>query len=136
MFDGNDRESGSVVDKLSLLLTSGRMSPSNREIIGQLFEEEVDIEKALRLAQELIIMTPEFHTTGIVTKNGETRGEIPAATKTCKRHKAVIHIMLKGGCDSYNMLVPHSQCNGKGMIFICRLFMIPVPKPFSTMNFT
>jgi hypothetical protein len=118
MFIGNDMDSGSVVDKLSLLLTSGRMSPTNREIIGQIFEEEVNTEKALHLAQQLIIMTPEFHTTGIVTKNGEPRGEIPAAIKTCKKHKAVIHIMLKGGCDSYNMLVPHSQCNGKGTILI------------------
>ena len=135
----DDSDGASVIDKLSLLLTSGRMSPTSREIVGQIFEEEDDAEKALRLAQQLIIMTPEFHTTGIVTQNGETRGEIPTATKTCKRHKAVVHIMLKGGCDSYNMMVPHSQCDGKGRIdsFVdLSCSGGHTHNPFSLINFT
>ena len=97
-----------------MLLTSGRMSPKNRNIISHIFEQEGNTEYALHLVQQMMIMTPEFHTTGIIQQGGEKREAIPAATKACNKHKAVVHIMLKGGCDSYNMLVPHSQCKGKG----------------------
>ncbi len=104
-----------VVQDLATMLTSGRLNPSHRSVIKQAYLAANDHSKGLQMAQRLMILSPEFHQTGNVKENMETRPPIPAATKTCKEYKTIIHIQLKGGCDSFNMLVPHSQCrDGKG----------------------
>lgn len=60
-YDNNE-----VVDELSTLLTSGRMSSTNRRSIRDAYEEVYSFNKdwaeALRVAQQLIIMSAEFHT--------------------------------------------------------------------------
>ena len=103
-----------IVDDLCGLLTSGRMGNSNRSIIKDAYSGALhagsDADSALRVAQQLIVSSPEYHTTGTVS-NGRTKksyGSVP--TKTCKKYKAVVHLLLEGGMDSYNLLVPHSQC--------------------------
>ena len=92
------------------MLTSGRMSNKNRDIITKAYSSSSD---SIRVAEQLFISAPEFHSTGLVRSNGINR-QIEPVTGTCKSYKAVVHIMLKGGCDSYNMLVPHSQCQAAG----------------------
>ena len=101
-----------VVDDLATLLTSGRMSETNREIIRAQFTQTDDKQVAFRLAEQLALASPEFHATGESDTKGTLRADLPPRTKTCKIHKAVVHLLLKGGCDSYNMLVPHSNCDG------------------------
>lgn len=106
-----------IVDDLATLLTSGRMSKTNRDIISRsYFEEKQRSQKqgALLVASQLAISSPEFHVTGKASPVGASRESSPLPTKTCKRHKTVIHLLLAGGCDSYNMLIPHSKCNGVG----------------------
>ena len=104
-----------VIDSLGTLLTSGRLSEYHKQVIKQAYLEANDESHALQTAQRLMILSPEFHQTGAL-HGGLSRKRPPATpvTKVCKNYKAVIHLLLKGGCDSFNLLVPHSQCRGKG----------------------
>ncbi len=103
-----------VVDNLATMLTSGRLSNYHKDITKQVYLSGSNDLESLKLAQQLILLSPEFHQTGLVEEAGERRPFMPPATKVCKEYKAVVHILLKGGCDSFNLLVPHSQCRGKG----------------------
>jgi len=69
---------------------------------------------ALRVAQQLIFSSAEFHTNGI-PRNTNIRKDTSStfAKKSCiQNYKAVVHLQLQGGLDSYNLLVPHSGCSG------------------------
>ncbi len=107
-----------VVDELATLLTSGRLNKEKREQLYQAFEEFDDRESAEKHIQQLIILTPEFHSTGIVRELTSHR-PLPAKNrKTCKPYKAVVHLMLYGGVDSYNILVPYSGCKAAAGEFV------------------
>lgn len=101
-----------AIDELATLLTSGRMSSQKRNLITA----NCNFSKSdcLLKAEQLILSSPEFHSTGLVRSNGVER-ETKSTLGTCKPYKAIVHILLKGGCDSYNMLVPLSQCQGAGI---------------------
>jgi hypothetical protein len=86
------------------------MSTKNRYIVAESYASAKD---GLRAAEQLIISAPEFHSKGLVKSSGTGHQAVPSP-ETCKSYKAIIHILLKGGCDSFNMLVPHSQCTTAG----------------------
>ncbi len=103
-----------VVDDLASLLTSGRLSEHHRNLIEELYSNHQNKAEALKLAQQLIVLSPEFSALGISRETQEKRPELASPTKTCQEYKAVVHILLKGGCDSFNLLVPHSRCSDRG----------------------
>lgn len=105
-----------IIDELATLLTSGRMSTRNRNIIEKSYNAS---NNSLLVAEQLFLSAPEFHSTGLVRSN-DTKRKVGSVSRSCKAYKAVVHILLKGGCDSYNMLVPHSQCQAAqtGMFYI------------------
>lgn len=106
-----------VIQDLATMLTSGRLNSYHRSVIKEAYLTAKDTSDGLQIAQRLMIMSPEFHQTGAVRDAAQKRPPISPITKNCKQYKAVIHILLKGGCDSFNMLVPHSQCReGKGKL--------------------
>lgn len=87
-FDGSltaEEQASKVISELATILTSGRLAADSREIIKAAYIEklnEVDSNgvpiddaagMALRLAQQLIVTTPEFHTTNVVTRTGDSR---------------------------------------------------------------
>ncbi|KAL7569392.1 hypothetical protein ACA910_010477 [Epithemia clementina (nom. ined.)] len=107
-----------IVDQLSLLMTSGRLSSTSRTIIQQAYEEKKatsDHAKAIIRAQQLILTTPEFHTTGRVAPISKARPQPSTPNPTGKPYKAVVLLMLHGGCDSFNMIVPHT-CSGSTLV--------------------
>ncbi len=105
-----------VLDDLSLLLTSGRLSDKNKEIIKDTVEDMYlngDSDKAIRIAQQLILMSPEFHVWGQTTRNTGTKRSVRGYDSTPKHgYKAVVYIFLDGGVDSFNLLVPKGNCAG------------------------
>ncbi|GMH79107.1 hypothetical protein TL16_g08033 [Triparma laevis f. inornata] len=112
-----------VVEELSLLLTSGRLSDKTRSIIVEEYETELrrygDEGRALRLAQQLFAFSPEFHTTNKneVPEDAEIR-KIPADNEEAtvvSDYKAIVYLMMFGAADSYSFLVPHSGCGDKDM---------------------
>ena len=109
-----------VIDELSTLLTSGRVIGTNQELNQRAYLSIMSTNQnqaaALRVAQQLIFSSAEFHTNGI-PRNTNIRKDTSStfAKKSCiQNYKAVVHLKLQGGLDSYNLLVPHSGCSGLG----------------------
>jgi len=102
-----------VVNKLATVLTSGRLSAENKELISQAYYSKLNDTSiddpsgsALRFAQQLLLTTPEFHTNNLVSKTGAARAEPDPPTQTNgTSYKAIVYVMFGGGCDSFNMLV-------------------------------
>jgi uncharacterized protein (DUF1501 family) len=97
-----------ITDELATLLTSGRLSLASRELIGKVIQAEPTPALALIKAQQLMAFTPEFHSTNVARKTGETRPELEAPPPSTKPYKAVVYLLLDGGMDSFNMLAPHT----------------------------
>lgn len=103
-----------VIDQLSTILTSGRLNTNSRELILKEYDKILSTtennDTALRFAQQLILTSPEYHTTGSFNNSLKKRPRRSYSQKSCKKYKAVIHLLLEGGLDSFNMLVPYSGC--------------------------
>lgn len=106
-FDSQFSDANDVVTELSTLLTGGRLGAQNKQIVIEAYRSKLpDKEAGMRIAQQLIISSPEFQSSNTVLKNGQPR--LPVADPQPKGvpYKAVVYIMLTGGADSFNMLVP------------------------------
>jgi uncharacterized protein (DUF1501 family) len=97
-----------TVDSLASLLTAGRLSKQSRAIIADVVRSEQNLTLGLIKAQQLMVFTPEFHSTNIVKATETQRPEPNPIQPSSKPYKAVVYILLEGGMDSFNMLAPHS----------------------------
>ena len=111
-----------AIDEMSLLLTGGRLSDHARQIIVAEYEKELsrygDEEKAMRVAQQLLVITPEFHSTSLndIKDEGGMREVVEEeVAKVPSDYKAVVYLMMFGAADSYNFIIPHSGCGEKDM---------------------
>ena len=108
-----------VVDELDLLLTAGRLEDYSRDYIVNEFKVEaqnVGFDGAVTLAKQLLISAPEFHVTNHVRRKLANERPDGEARNGTKPFKAIVFLLLVGGMDSYNLIVPHSDCkNGKDM---------------------
>ena len=105
--------SSDIVNEMATLLTAGRLSMSSRKIVTQAYDDMAGSAlDGLRLSQKLMLTSSEFHTTNTMNSNGGTRPSFTFPDKKSKPYKAVVMIMFSGGCDSFNMLVPHTCANG------------------------
>ena len=77
------------------------MKNENKQIIKEVYDSELDKNQALRLAQQLIIAAPEFHSTGVSFKSGLEREQKASTGKSCNKYKAVVHILLAGKDSPY-----------------------------------
>ena len=64
----------------------------------------------MRIAVQLIASSPEFHSTNVARRIGLPMSFSGYTKKPAEPYKAVIYYMLEGGADSFNMLVPRSNC--------------------------
>jgi len=99
---------GKITDELATLLTGGRLSVASRRVIDKVVEMESDPFLKIIKAQQLMLFTPEFHSTNIVRKSGATRPEPQSQPPPSKPYKAVVYVLLEGGMDSFNMFAPHT----------------------------
>lgn len=103
-----------VVDQLSTLLTAGRLSQANKDTIVEAYVDTIDNGKsdyeAAINAQQMVAMTPEFNSNCLVRKTGDPRPAPGAQAPSGNPYKAVVFVMLSGGFDSFNMMVPKSGC--------------------------
>ena len=104
-----------VVDELSLLLTAGRVDGYAKDVIVQEFQVEEaanGLQDAITVAQQLLIAAPEFHMTNQIGRvMGQGRTSAVARNGT-RPFKAIVYLFLFGGLDSFNLIIPHSQCRG------------------------
>jgi hypothetical protein len=82
-----------VVDELSLLLTGGRLNSRSKLIIASAYQEEENNDDGLRLAQKLILHTPEFHTTSTSDVTSTARPDLASPESSNQRYKAVSEII-------------------------------------------
>jgi len=107
-----------VVDDLATLLTSGRLTEGNRQIVMDAFDYTIsqgfEFFEAVVNAQQLIAVSPEYHTSNIPAKTGQNRTTGSSGrTATNIPYKSVVFLMLAGGADSFNILVPNQgACTG------------------------
>jgi uncharacterized protein (DUF1501 family) len=100
--------------ELSLLLTSERLSEKKLEDIYKATEAESSDDRAWRRSLQLMITSPEFHSTNILDSIPQARTKQKKTAQSGaldSGYKAVIHLVLRGGCDSFNMLIPHPSCS-------------------------
>ena len=111
-FKPSSNVASKVIDELDLLLTSGRLSGENKRLILQRYTETLasDPQNALKIAQQLVIATPEFHSTNNIRKRGGFRRVSVASGSNTKPYKAVVTLFLAGGMDSFYMLAPFKLC--------------------------
>jgi len=107
--------STAVVDTLASLLTAGRLSQAHRDKIRIAFDNAGSANDGLRLAQQLIVTTSEFHSANTVKTTGTSRTNFAFPQPSGKPYRAVVLIMFAGGCDSFNMLTPYSCTKGKDL---------------------
>ncbi len=100
---GEEGYSGAVVDELATLLTSGRLSAEHRQFIRNAYDNAGSSNDGLRIAQEMIFTSAEFHTTNPVNTGDQHRESFSFPAPTGKPYKALVYVMFAGGCDSYNM---------------------------------
>jgi len=108
---GQEGYSNTVVDKLSTLLTAGRLGSKSKSIIVDAYDSAGSADDGLILAQQLIVTTSEFHTTNTAESTDQPRDEPTLPQSTGKPYRAVVNLFLAGGLDSFNMLVPHTCSN-------------------------
>lgn len=108
-----------VVEQLDELLTAGLLNEHTAKVIREAYSEAAaagaGADAALRVAQQLITAAPEFHATQRYTPSERERPPLESAganaTEDAPRgYKAVVVLFMAGGCDSFNLLVPHSRC--------------------------
>jgi len=96
----------SSVDDLDVLLTGGRLTPSNLQVVRDVYDNALDGEKA-QAAQMAIILSPEFNNLGVADSPGLRPAiEDSPANGKLRPYKAIILVELNGGADTYHMLVP------------------------------
>jgi len=114
-----------IIEEMDLLLTGGRLNEKGYDIMISTYdnklEETVDDDgptsnplfKALQAVQKLFFMTPEFHSTNGNKLTDEERVVTPNETASTapESYKAVVYLYFVGAIDSYNVLVPYSDCN-------------------------
>ena len=102
-----------MVRDLSYLLTGGRMTETRQQIIATEVSAQPNATTQYRLALQLLSSSPEFHSTNSIDPLAPPERPPKKPSKVVpptQDYKAVIHFMLVGGCDSFNVLVPASTC--------------------------
>ena len=119
-------DSSELVDEMALLLTAGRLNTQSRTILADAYDQELQTngaDSALKVVQKLIVSTPEFHSTNVFENIDVDRPVSPRPQPSTKPYKAIVYLNLDGGLDSFNVLIPHSGCQGDtGELF--RIIMV------------
>jgi cullin-associated NEDD8-dissociated protein 1 len=110
-----------IVKELDQVITGGRLDPHQLSIItaaySSKYKETGDERAALKAAQLLLVVTPEFHSSAPNKLTTTERAADPAKVEKAdpRPYKAIVYMWLGGGMDSFNMLVPLDGCKGRDM---------------------
>lgn len=106
-------DANTTVEQLNLLLTAGRLHPASTAVIGAAYADALargTRERALQVAQEMVMATSEFGTYGDNAQRPKPRMPYPENPTQNRPYKALVYLYLNGGADTWNMVVPHSGC--------------------------
>jgi len=101
-----------TIDEMTMLLNGGRLNSLSRSIIENGFTVELNQGKdeAFRYAVKAVIASAEFHGTNVFKPMDQIRPDFFAQPPPYREYKAIVYVMLRGGLDTFNMIVPHSNC--------------------------
>lgn len=133
--------SATVITELDLLLTGGRLNARSREIIQAQHAAMLTTpdycernyprgatpaKNALSLAETLFMATQEFHSSNTASIQPSSRLPAPTVVSQNRTYRATVVVYLQGGCDSFNLLVPHSGCtaNDNKDMYLFRLISL------------
>ena len=97
-----------LINELDMLLAGGRFANVTKSMIANAMVETA-VESPAQRAQQVAMMSPEFNVMGVIDIIGDDRNatEDPFAHKVPESYRAMVHVYLDGGVDSFNMLVPY-----------------------------
>jgi uncharacterized protein (DUF1501 family) len=103
-------EGADMFEEVSLLLTSGRLSrdPVVMHYLYELGLGTYDDAGMLRVVQQLVAASPEFHSNALVKRTSARPAKAPMQPSN-KPYKAIVYFFQSGGMDSYNMIVPDEE---------------------------
>ncbi len=108
-----------IIDELDMILLGGRLNPQTRATFIQeynnIYTNDTMAPQALRHLLKLFAISSEYQTTNINALTATPRTESNAVKPQGRKFKAIVVIFEYGGCDSYSLLVPHSNCPKKDM---------------------
>jgi len=104
-------QAAAVVDELGLLLTAGRLSENSRAVLTNAYgSSSYSDDEAFKHLLQLFAVTPEFHITNKPAIQRKRRGHTAKVQSQGRPYRAVVVVLVSGGADSFNLLVPHT-CN-------------------------
>jgi uncharacterized protein (DUF1501 family)/uncharacterized protein (DUF1800 family) len=110
-----------IVNELSLVLTAGRVVPGGVthqvavEEYDRVFADTNDKVAATKHITKLLVSAPEFHTSTLHRVQETERTTESEAASLGRSPKIIVVLNLRGGCDSFNLIVPHSGCGAKDL---------------------
>lgn len=108
--------SAQVADRLDILFTAGRMTPETKALVIRMYDEQSrarNAQVAFQRSLELVLASSEYHTNTVRMPAAGVVPALPFIKGRGRQHKTIIVMFQHGGADSFNLLVPHSQCTGK-----------------------
>ena len=112
-FEPTQSSTAEMVDELALLLTAGRLNSQATNLISAAYDHHrvnSSPTEALKVAMQLMMISAEFHATNLNKLSKTLRASVTQTPSGNRKYKAVVVIFLGGGADSFNMVVPHSNC--------------------------
>ena len=113
-----------LVHELNTLLTSGRLNEATQEMMKSQYNTILNegtsstnnilldgSKAALKRVLSLFMLSSEFHTNTLNSWKTTVRNGGNDIDSLGRPFKAVIVLFLAGAADSFNMLVPHSECD-------------------------
>ena len=127
-FDGmNASTTASLLSDMDLLLTGGRMHPFTKSAILDAYARLVAHDgmspaRARKMVVQMVLSSAEFHQTGghkpLPAATNSSRNNASSGSNPPRRpYRALVYLFLAGGTDSYNVLVPRSDCVGGEDLF-------------------
>jgi len=114
-----DATTSDIVDDLNLLLTAGRLNQNTRDMLVREYNaiatNSTYAPAALRHMLKLLVSSSEFQTSSFNLLTQTERLAPTGVQGQGRRFKAIVVIFEYGGCDSFNLVVPHSDCPAKDM---------------------
>ena len=116
MYQPTATTAAEIVDELDLLLTSKRLAAATKTFLSAEYAREVAAEgspAAWKLLLKRFMTTIEYQVNNLNVLTPAARPPLNLAGGGQGRpYKAIVVVFLGGGADSFNMIVPHSQCTG------------------------
>ena len=84
-----------------MLLTSGRLGEKNKALVRSAilpYFSSGDIDRATRIAQQLLVSSPEYHTTGVPRRIESVRQAEAYDDLPSQPYKALVVFVMNGGC--------------------------------------